>query len=116
LKTIETSDPVRSVRNQPPPLQPINLFEADIALCEALARFRRRSQMPSAPAGSAASEAACTERFRVGLMLRRSSPARCPRERLTARDVDAERSSPARCPRERLTARAVDDAGRSSPA
>jgi putative acyl-CoA dehydrogenase len=32
------TDPAREVRNQAPPLQPVNLFEADIALQEALER------------------------------------------------------------------------------
>src|SRR5579859_5096699 len=31
-------DPARSVLNQPPPLEPVNLFEVDIALREALER------------------------------------------------------------------------------
>ncbi len=38
MKTIEVSNPAREVRNQPLALQPINLFEADLALCEALQR------------------------------------------------------------------------------
>ena len=33
-----TADPARAVFNQPPPLQPVNPFEADVALREALAR------------------------------------------------------------------------------
>jgi putative acyl-CoA dehydrogenase len=35
---LETTDPARAVLNQAPPLQPINLFETDPALQEALAR------------------------------------------------------------------------------
>jgi len=38
LKTNRLGDPVREVRNQPPPLQPINLFDADLALREAVVR------------------------------------------------------------------------------
>ncbi len=38
MATIEVSDPARDVLNQPPPLQPLNLFEADLALGEALER------------------------------------------------------------------------------
>src|SRR5438270_13162021 len=38
MTTIDVTDPAREVLNQPPPLQPINLFEADIALQEALER------------------------------------------------------------------------------
>ena len=38
MATIEQSDPAREVLNQPPPLQPLNLFDADLALQEALAR------------------------------------------------------------------------------
>jgi putative acyl-CoA dehydrogenase len=38
VATIEQSDPAREVLNQPPPLQPLNLFEADLALQEALVR------------------------------------------------------------------------------
>src|SRR5437764_8931402 len=38
MTTIDVTDPAREVLNQPPPLQPINLFEADIALREALER------------------------------------------------------------------------------
>ena len=34
----QTTDPAREVLNQPPPLQPVNLFEIDLALREALAR------------------------------------------------------------------------------
>jgi putative acyl-CoA dehydrogenase len=36
--TLEHQDPARAVRNQPPPLEPLNLFESDLALQEALAR------------------------------------------------------------------------------
>lgn len=35
---ISDEDPIRAVRNQPPPLQPINLFDSDLALREALER------------------------------------------------------------------------------
>ena len=38
MATIEVTDPAREVRNQPPPLQPVNLFEVDLALREALER------------------------------------------------------------------------------
>src|SRR5436309_10790125 len=38
MTTLDVTDPAREVLNQPPPLQPINLFEADIALREALER------------------------------------------------------------------------------
>ncbi len=38
MATIEVTDPARAVRNQPPPLQPINLFDVDVALQEALER------------------------------------------------------------------------------
>ena len=38
MATIEVGDPAREVLNQPPPLEPINLFEADLALREALER------------------------------------------------------------------------------
>jgi len=43
MATIETThdltaDPAREVLNQPPPLEPINLFEVDLALIEALER------------------------------------------------------------------------------
>ena len=38
MTTIEVEDPARAVLNQPPPLEPLNLFEADLALREALAR------------------------------------------------------------------------------
>jgi len=34
----DTSDPARAVINQPPPLEPLNLFETDLALREALGR------------------------------------------------------------------------------
>jgi putative acyl-CoA dehydrogenase len=33
-----SGDPAREVLNQAPPLQPVNLFEVDLALCEALVR------------------------------------------------------------------------------
>jgi putative acyl-CoA dehydrogenase len=38
MATIDVIDPAREVLNQPPPLEPINLFEADVALQEALDR------------------------------------------------------------------------------
>ncbi|HEX4213852.1 MAG TPA: acyl-CoA dehydrogenase family protein [Candidatus Dormibacteraeota bacterium] len=37
MATVE-DDPIRAVRNQPPPLQPINLLDSDLALREALER------------------------------------------------------------------------------
>ncbi|HWF35635.1 MAG TPA: DNA alkylation response protein, partial [Solirubrobacteraceae bacterium] len=38
MATIDVTDPAREVLNQAPPLQPIDLFEADLALREALER------------------------------------------------------------------------------
>ena len=38
MATIDVTDPAREVLNQAPPLQPINLFEVDLALREALER------------------------------------------------------------------------------
>jgi putative acyl-CoA dehydrogenase len=38
MTTIDAVDPAREVLNQPPPLQPLNLFRADVALQEALER------------------------------------------------------------------------------
>jgi putative acyl-CoA dehydrogenase len=38
MATVAPTDPARDVLNQPPPLQPINLFEADLALQEGLLR------------------------------------------------------------------------------
>ncbi len=38
MTTLDVLDPARTVLNQPPPLQPVNLFEIDLALQEALAR------------------------------------------------------------------------------
>ena len=38
MTTIDVIDPVREVLNQAPPLQPLNLFDADTALQEALKR------------------------------------------------------------------------------
>jgi putative acyl-CoA dehydrogenase len=38
MATIDRVNPARAVLNQPPPLQPVNLFEADLALREALER------------------------------------------------------------------------------
>ena len=38
MATIDVTDPAREVLNQAPPLQPVNLFEVDLALREATAR------------------------------------------------------------------------------
>src|SRR5450755_4226330 len=38
MVTIDVSNPAREVRNQAPPLQPLDLFAADLALGEALER------------------------------------------------------------------------------
>jgi putative acyl-CoA dehydrogenase len=38
MATMETTDPARDVLNQPPALEPVNLFEVDVALAEALER------------------------------------------------------------------------------
>jgi putative acyl-CoA dehydrogenase len=38
MATIEIANPAREVFNQPPPLQPVNLFEVDLALREGLER------------------------------------------------------------------------------
>ena len=38
MAAVQTADPARAVLNQVPPLEPINLFEADLALQEALTR------------------------------------------------------------------------------
>ena len=38
MATTEIRDPARDVLNQAPPLEPVNLFEADVALQEALER------------------------------------------------------------------------------
>ena len=38
MTTVDITDPAREVRNQAPPLQPIDLFESDLALREALER------------------------------------------------------------------------------
>ena len=38
MATTEVADPVRAVFNQPPPLEPLNLFDADLALREAVER------------------------------------------------------------------------------
>jgi len=38
MATIDVTDPAREVRNQPPSLQPVDLFEIDLALREALER------------------------------------------------------------------------------
>ena len=38
MSTTETINPARAVLNQPPPLQPVNLFDVDLALGEALDR------------------------------------------------------------------------------
>jgi putative acyl-CoA dehydrogenase len=61
VATLDTSthtDPAREVRNQPPPLQPVNFFEADLALQEALEREGgewgvERAKETGAAAGSA---------------------------------------------------------------
>src|SRR5579863_5193893 len=38
MATVDVTDPAREVLNQPPPLQPVNLFETDLALREGLER------------------------------------------------------------------------------
>ncbi|HEX8959027.1 MAG TPA: acyl-CoA dehydrogenase family protein [Solirubrobacterales bacterium] len=38
MATIDVTDPAREVLNQPPPLQPVNLFDVDLPLREALER------------------------------------------------------------------------------
>jgi putative acyl-CoA dehydrogenase len=38
VSTVDVTNPARDVLNQPPPLQPVNLFELDLALGEALER------------------------------------------------------------------------------
>ena len=38
MATLDVTDPAREVLNQAPPLQPVNLFEVDLALQEALER------------------------------------------------------------------------------
>src|ERR1700742_143923 len=38
MATTQTGDPAREVLNQPPPLQPVDLFEIDLALREAVER------------------------------------------------------------------------------
>ena len=38
MKAIDIGNPARDVLNQPPPLQPTNLFEIDLPLREALER------------------------------------------------------------------------------
>jgi putative acyl-CoA dehydrogenase len=38
IPELDQLDPARAVRNQPPPLEPVNLFELDLALQEALVR------------------------------------------------------------------------------
>ena len=38
MATVDVTDPAREVLNQPPPLQPVNLFEIDLALREGLER------------------------------------------------------------------------------
>ena len=40
MATDETCDPTREVLNQPPPLEPSNLFETDCALQEGLESAR----------------------------------------------------------------------------
>ena len=59
MATIDVTNPAREVLNQAPPLQPINLFEADLALQEALEREGGgwgldRAREAGAVAGSAA--------------------------------------------------------------
>jgi putative acyl-CoA dehydrogenase len=58
MATTETTDPAREVLNQPPPLEPVNLFEVDVALAEALEREgggwgRDQAREAGALAGSA---------------------------------------------------------------
>src|ERR1700733_12749012 len=38
MATVDVTNPAREVLNQPPPLQPVNLFEIDLALREGLER------------------------------------------------------------------------------
>ena len=38
MATVDVTDPEREVLNQAPPLQPVNLFEIDLALGEGLER------------------------------------------------------------------------------
>ena len=38
MTTVDATDPARAVLNQAPPLQPVNLFEIDVALQEGLER------------------------------------------------------------------------------
>jgi putative acyl-CoA dehydrogenase len=38
MTTLDVTDPAREVLNQAPPLQPVNLFDVDLALCEGLER------------------------------------------------------------------------------
>jgi hypothetical protein len=38
MAMLQQSDPAREVLNQTPPLQPVNLFEVDLVLHEALVR------------------------------------------------------------------------------
>jgi putative acyl-CoA dehydrogenase len=59
MTTIDVSDPARAVLNQAPPLQPVNLFEGDLALREALEREgggwgEARAREAGAAAGSVA--------------------------------------------------------------
>src|SRR5437764_7762711 len=37
-QTHEVTDPARTVLNQPPPIEPVNLFDLDVALAESLQR------------------------------------------------------------------------------
>jgi putative acyl-CoA dehydrogenase len=58
MTTTEVTDPAREVLNQAPPLQPVNLFEVDVALREALEREGggwgvERAREAGAVAGSA---------------------------------------------------------------
>jgi putative acyl-CoA dehydrogenase len=58
MATTEATNPARSVLNQPPPLEPVSLFDCDLALVEALARDgggwgAERAREAGAAAGSA---------------------------------------------------------------
>ncbi|MBV9467082.1 MAG: acyl-CoA dehydrogenase family protein [Solirubrobacterales bacterium] len=62
MATIELTDPAREVRNQAPPLRPVNFFDLDLALREALAReggdwgLERAHEVGSAAGSEAALE------------------------------------------------------------
>lgn len=65
MATIEIGDPAREVLNQPPPLAPVNLFEVDLALREALEREGGGWGVPAArEAGEAAGSVAALEHGR----------------------------------------------------